>query len=222
MKEIPTKKEIIMENIRIQDDLYNYVNQAKLEELVIPDGVHMGLAIGKFEPGSTQYIKALVLQINAGFDGSFQNIVVPVGNDSVLGDCLDHLFCVFGSITAAEVGLLRSGNLAAAANGELDEHDKAYPAFAEMARREGCDEAARLWLQIARIEGVHHNAFQSLLEQLRSGTLTKKKKPIVWRCLNCGYTYESPNACDPCPVCSKPADWQEGELDRKKMIDKKH
>lgn len=113
-------------------------------------------------------------------------------------------------------------NLAAAANGELDEHDKAYPAFAEMARREGCDEAARLWLQIARIEGVHHNTFQSLLEQLRSGALTKKKKPIVWRCLNCGYTYESPNACDPCPVCSKPADWQEGELDRKKMIDKKH
>ena len=26
-----------MENIRIQDDLYTYVNQAKLDELVIPD-----------------------------------------------------------------------------------------------------------------------------------------------------------------------------------------
>ena len=26
-----------MENIRIQDDLYTFVNQAKLEELVIPD-----------------------------------------------------------------------------------------------------------------------------------------------------------------------------------------
>ena len=26
-----------MENIRIQDDLYTYVNQAKLEELVIPE-----------------------------------------------------------------------------------------------------------------------------------------------------------------------------------------
>ena len=30
-------KEIIMEKIRIQDDLYTYVNQAKLDELVIPD-----------------------------------------------------------------------------------------------------------------------------------------------------------------------------------------
>lgn len=113
-------------------------------------------------------------------------------------------------------------NLAFAAAGELNEHDEAYPAFAEMARREGCDEAARLWLQIARIEGVHHNVFQSLLEQLQGGTLTKKKKPIVWRCLNCGYTYEGPNACDPCPVCGKNADWQEGELDKKKMMEKKH
>ena len=32
-----TFKETIMENIRIQDDLYTYVNQAKLDELVIPD-----------------------------------------------------------------------------------------------------------------------------------------------------------------------------------------
>ena len=112
-------------------------------------------------------------------------------------------------------------NLLAAANGELHEHDDAYPAFAEMARREGFDEAARLWLQIARIEGVHHNAFKSLYEQLTGGTLTEKKKPIVWRCLNCGYTYEGIRACDPCPVCKKSACWQEGELDRKKMLSKK-
>lgn len=113
-------------------------------------------------------------------------------------------------------------NLAAAAAGELQEHDNAYPVFAEVARREGFDETARLWLQVARIEGVHHNTFQSLLEQLRSGTLTKKKKPIVWRCLNCGYTYEGPNACDPCPVCNKSAGWQEGELNKKQLIEKKH
>ena len=112
-------------------------------------------------------------------------------------------------------------NLSFAATGELHEHDDAYPAFAEVARREGFDDAARLWLQIARIEGVHHNVFRSLLEQLRTGTLTRKKKPILWRCLNCGYTYESPNACDPCPVCNKSAHWQEGELDKKKLIEKK-
>lgn len=112
-------------------------------------------------------------------------------------------------------------NLGYAAQGELHEHDEAYPGFAEMARREGQDDAARLWLQISRIEGVHHNTFQSLKEQLENGSLTEKSKPIVWRCLNCGYTYEGKRACDPCPVCEKPIGWQEGQLDRKKLIPKK-
>lgn len=109
-------------------------------------------------------------------------------------------------------------NLQAAAAGERHEHDEAYPAFAEMARREGQDEAARLWLQIARIEGVHHNVFCQMLEQLQNGTLTEKETPITWRCLNCGFTYEGIRAVDPCPVCNKPAGWQEGELDRKQLL----
>ena len=76
-------------------------------------------------------------------------------------------------------------NLAYAANGEKDEHDDVYPGFAEMARREGYNDAARLWMQIARIEGVHHNQFQSLEQQLTKGELTEKQEPIRWRCLNC-------------------------------------
>jgi len=86
-----------------------------------------------------------------------------------------------------------------------------------MARREGYNDAARLWMQIARIEGVHHNQFQSLEQQLTKGELTEKQEPIRWRCLNCGYTYEGIRACDPCPVCGKSAGWQEGELDKKEM-----
>ena len=113
-------------------------------------------------------------------------------------------------------------NLAFAAQGELSEHDEVYPAFAETARSEGFDDAARLWNQIARIEGVHHNVFKELLEQLKSGTLTEKAEPIRWRCLNCGYTYESTRACDPCPVCGKEAGWQAGELDTRKMMPKKN
>lgn len=112
-------------------------------------------------------------------------------------------------------------NLAFAATGELHEHDEAYPGFAEIARREGLDDAARLWLQIARIEGVHHNTFRQLHEQMVSGTLTEKESPITWRCLNCGYTYESIRPCDPCPVCEKSAGWQEGAVDRKQLMPKK-
>jgi len=111
-------------------------------------------------------------------------------------------------------------NLKYAAQGEWHEYESAYPAFAEVARREGYTEAARLWTLVARVEGVHHNVFQQLYEQLESDTLTKKDKPILWRCLNCGYTYESPNATDPCPICSKSAGWQEGELNNKQLMEK--
>jgi len=112
-------------------------------------------------------------------------------------------------------------NLQFAAEGELHEHDEAYPAFAEIARREEQTEAARLWMLIARIEGVHHNVFLQLHQQLSDGTLTEKKKPITWRCLNCGYTYEGIRATDPCPVCSKPAGWQKGLLNSRQLLEKK-
>ena len=111
-------------------------------------------------------------------------------------------------------------NLGFAANGEQEEHDDAYPGFAEIARREGYKDAARLWSQIARIEGVHHNQFRSLEQQLLNGELTVKKEPVLWRCIHCGYTYEGVRACDPCPVCGKSAGWQEGELHRKQLMDK--
>ena len=110
-------------------------------------------------------------------------------------------------------------NLGYAAHGEREEHDTAYPGFAEMARREGYKDAARLWMQIARIEGVHHNTFKALEQQLKNGKLTEKDEAVLWRCINCGYTYEGIRACDPCPVCGKGAGWQEGDLDRKKMLE---
>ncbi len=109
-------------------------------------------------------------------------------------------------------------NLAFAAEGELDEHDRAYPEFAEMARREGYQEAARLFTLIARVEGVHHNVFRQLNQQMVSGSLTEKDRPVMWRCLNCGHTYESVRAADPCPICSKSAGWQEGPLEKKQLM----
>lgn len=110
-------------------------------------------------------------------------------------------------------------NLGYAAKGELHEHDEDYPAFAEMARREGFRDAAILWDQIARVEGVHYNTFCQLEEQLQSGTLTQKREPITWRCLNCGYTYEAERACNFCPICGKDSGWQEGQVDRKKRME---
>ena len=51
-----------MEKVRIQDDLYTYVNQAKLEELVIPDDMPMA---GGFAALSTDVEKLMIGEFNA-------------------------------------------------------------------------------------------------------------------------------------------------------------
>ena len=51
-----------MEKIRIQDDLYTYVNQAKLEELVIPDDMPVA---GGFASLGTEVEKLMIGEFNA-------------------------------------------------------------------------------------------------------------------------------------------------------------
>ena len=50
-----------MEKVRIQDDLYTYVNQAKLDELVIPDDMPVA---GGFSALSTDVEKLMINEFN--------------------------------------------------------------------------------------------------------------------------------------------------------------
>ena len=60
-----------MEKIRIQDDLYTYINQAKLEELVIPDDMPVA---GGFAALSTDVEKLMIGEFNAMCkDGTYPN-----------------------------------------------------------------------------------------------------------------------------------------------------
>ncbi len=60
-----------MENIRIQDDLYTFVNQAKLEELVIPEDMPVA---GGFATLSTDVEKLMIGEFNAMCaDASYPN-----------------------------------------------------------------------------------------------------------------------------------------------------
>ncbi|MBE6983600.1 MAG: M13 family metallopeptidase [Ruminococcaceae bacterium] len=60
-----------MENIRIQDDLYTYVNQAKLDELVIPDDMPVA---GGFATLSTDVEKLMIGEFNTMCkDASYPN-----------------------------------------------------------------------------------------------------------------------------------------------------
>ena len=54
-------REKTMEKIRIQDDLYTFVNQAKLEELVIPEDMPIA---GGFAALSTEVEKLMIGEFN--------------------------------------------------------------------------------------------------------------------------------------------------------------
>ncbi len=43
-----------------------------------------------------------------------------------------------------------------------------------------------------------------MLANVESGTVFKKEKPVVWRCRNCGFLHEGPEAPEVCVACAHP------------------
>ncbi|NLZ38154.1 MAG: rubrerythrin family protein [Firmicutes bacterium] len=95
-------------------------------------------------------------------------------------------------------------NLRAAAEGENEEWDDLYPAFAEIAEEEGFPEIAAAFRSIAVSEKGHEERFRKLLANLENGTVFKKDKPVIWKCGNCGYLHEGTTAPEECPACIHP------------------
>ncbi len=95
-------------------------------------------------------------------------------------------------------------NLKEAAAGENHEWTDMYPSFAKVARGEGLDEIAAVFEAIAVAEKQHEKRYLGLLANVDRGTVFKKEKPAVWRCLNCGYLHEGTAAPDECPACAHP------------------
>ena len=93
-------------------------------------------------------------------------------------------------------------NLKAAADGEKHEWGEMYPGFAEVAREEGFDDIAAVFEAIAVAEKQHEKRYLGLLANVENGTVFKKDKPVVWRCQNCGYIHEGPEAPELCPACA--------------------
>ena len=95
-------------------------------------------------------------------------------------------------------------NLKAAAAGEHHEWTTLYPGFAEVARQEGLTEVAAVLDAICVAERQHEKRYLGLLANVEAGTAFKKDKPVVWRCRNCGYLHEGPEAPALCPACAHP------------------
>lgn len=95
-------------------------------------------------------------------------------------------------------------NLKAAASGENDEWDKMYPEFAVVADEEGFNEIAEVFRAIAVAEKAHENRFNKLADNVSNDKVFKKEKKVLWKCGNCGYIFEGPNAPEKCPACNHP------------------
>jgi len=95
-------------------------------------------------------------------------------------------------------------NLAAAAGGEHEEWSELYPGFAAIAREEGFTTIANVLDRISIAEKQHERRYRALLANIENDRVFQRGEPVVWRCLNCGYVHEGPEAPGACPACAHP------------------
>jgi len=100
-------------------------------------------------------------------------------------------------------------NLLAAAEGEKMEWGTLYPDFAKTAEEEGFPMVAHSFKEIAKVESYHERRYRKLLENVKKKQVFKKDKVVKWKCRNCGYVHEGPEAPKACPACKHPQSYYE-------------
>ena len=100
-------------------------------------------------------------------------------------------------------------NLEEAAAGENMEWTTLYQDFAKAANDEGFPEVARSFEQIAKVEKYHEARYRKLINNIANGEVFKKKAPVKWHCINCGFVVESAEAPRECPACKHPQAYYE-------------
>lgn len=95
-------------------------------------------------------------------------------------------------------------NLKVAAEGENEEWTDLYPFFAKIAKEEGFPKVAVAFRMIAQVEAEHERRYLKLLQNISEDKVFMKDGKVWWKCLNCGYVYESVKALEVCPACLHP------------------
>ncbi len=110
---------------------------------------------------------------------------------------------VTASFPAGVIGTT-SENLAEGAGGEHYEWTVMYPEFAKVAREEGFESIAKIFEAIAIAEKQHEKRYIALKTNVDTGKVFKRDQKVVWRCRNCGYLHEGPEAPEACAACAHP------------------
>lgn len=95
-------------------------------------------------------------------------------------------------------------NLKAAAAGEHSEWYIDYPAFAEIAEKEGFPEIAKMYRNISVAEKAHEERYLAFVKNLEEGKVFEKDGEYIWQCRNCGYLHTGKSAPKTCPACLHP------------------
>lgn len=110
---------------------------------------------------------------------------------------------ISGAFPAGTIADTRT-NLIASAAGENHEYTEMYPGFAKIAQEEGFDEIARVFMNIAVAEKFHERRFLDFAANIKEGRTFKREAATTWRCRNCGFVHDGPEAPELCPACIHP------------------
>jgi rubrerythrin len=100
-------------------------------------------------------------------------------------------------------------NLKNSAAGEHMEWGKLYVEAAGIARKEGFEDIALTFENIAKVEQQHEARYLKLLTNVQRGEVFKKRTSVKWHCRNCGFVHEGPEAPETCPACLHPQAYYE-------------
>ncbi|MBU1399121.1 MAG: rubrerythrin family protein, partial [Proteobacteria bacterium] len=89
-----------------------------------------------------------------------------------------------------------AANLEAAAAGENLEWTKLYKEAEEYARREGFEEIAKQFKEIAEEEVEHEKRYRKLLRNVKEKRVFRRDTVVKWKCRNCGYIHTGKDAPD--------------------------
>jgi len=78
-----------------------------------------------------------------------------------------------------------------------------YPTFVKTAKKEGFEDIAQSFLQIAKIESCHSEVLAQLNHMLQNNSLYTSDISKLWKCLNCGHEDNLKKVWKKCPLCGK-------------------
>ena len=107
--------------------------------------------------------------------------------------------------TTKYAGTQTEKNLEAAFAGESQARNK-YTYFASVAKKEGYEQIAGLFLKTADNEKERYRA---LLNNLETAAVFEKSEVKVWECRNCGHIVVGTKAPEICPTCNHPQSYFE-------------